>query len=145
VLANWEKLKAAEKQDRGTLGGMPKHLPALMYAFRLGEKAGNVGFDWPDAQGPRAKLDEELAELDAALASGDHAAQEHELGDVLFSVVNLARKRGLEPEQALARANARFATRFAHVEQQARAAGRAVGAHSAEELDGYWREAKRRG
>jgi tetrapyrrole methylase family protein/MazG family protein/ATP diphosphatase len=145
VLANWEKLKAAEKKDRGTLSGMPRHLPALMYAYRLGEKAGNVGFDWPDARGARAKLDEELAEFDAALERDDRAAQEHELGDVLFSAVNLARKRGLEPEQALKRANGRFEQRFAGVEERARSAGRALSDHSLAELDAYWDQAKKQG
>lgn len=143
VLANWEALKAAEKKDRGTLGGMPKGLPALLYAFRLGEKASNVGFDWPDASGPRNKLDEEIAELDAAMAAADPAAVEHELGDLLFSVVNLARKRGIDPEAALKKANGRFERRFTQVEQQARAAGRELRAHSPAELDAYWEQAKK--
>jgi tetrapyrrole methylase family protein/MazG family protein/ATP diphosphatase len=145
VLANWEKLKAAEKQGRGVLGGMPKGLPGLLYAFRLGEKASNVGFDWPDARGPREKIDEELAELDAAMASGDRDAMEHELGDVLFSVVNLARKRGIDPEAALRGANRRFETRFNAVEQRAKAEGRAIDSYTLDELDAFWREAKQGG
>lgn len=145
VLANWERLKAEEKQGRGTLGGMPKGLPALLYAYRLGEKASNVGFDWPDASGPREKLAEEIAELDAAIEAQDEAAIEHELGDVLFSVVNLARKRGIDPEHALKLANRRFAERFAEVERRASASGRSLKSHTIEELDALWNEAKRAG
>ncbi|HEX6243193.1 MAG TPA: nucleoside triphosphate pyrophosphohydrolase, partial [Polyangiales bacterium] len=96
VKARWETLKAAEKRDRGVLDGVPVAMPALLRAQRVSEKAAHLGLDWPDAEGPRRKLDEEVAELDAALASGDRAAAEHELGDVLFSVANLARKHGLD-------------------------------------------------
>jgi MazG family protein len=147
VLANWEKLKAAEKEKkgRGTLSGMPKGLPALLYAYRLGEKAGNVGFDWPDARGPRDKIQEELGELDAALASKDAAAAEHELGDLLFSVVNLARKQGIDPEHALRGANRRFQGRFDAVEARVRAQGRAVSDCTPEELDAHWNEVKKQG
>jgi tetrapyrrole methylase family protein/MazG family protein/ATP diphosphatase len=143
VLSNWEKLKAAEKKDRGALGGMPKSLPALLYARRLGEKAANVGFDWPDARGPREKITEEVAELDEALAAGDRAAAEHELGDVLFSVVNLARKEGIDPEAALTKANRRFEARFGAVEQRAKQAGRALDSYTLAELDAFWDEAKK--
>jgi MazG family protein len=143
VLANWERLKAAEKKDRGTLGGMPSGLAALRYALRLGEKASNVGFDWPDPSGPRAKIDEEVRELDAALASGDRDAAEHELGDVLFSVVNLARKHGFDPEDALRRANRRFESRFNAVEKRVKDAGRAMQDVPMEELDRMWNDAKR--
>src|SRR5262245_19579451 len=86
VLANWARLKAAEKAEKGKHGalhGIPRSAPALLRATRAGEKAGAVGFDWPDADGPRAKIEEELAELDEARRSGDRAALQHELGDVL--------------------------------------------------------------
>lgn len=142
VLANWEKLKAAEKSDRGILGGIPRSLPALLYAYRLGEKTSRVGFDWPDARGPRDKITEELSELDAAIEKGDREAIEHELGDVLFSVVNLARKLGVDPEAALHSSNRRFQTRFEAVERQARQSGRSVDSYSLEELDTFWNEAK---
>lgn len=144
IHANWEKLKAEEKKGRPTLGGMPRGLPALLYAFRLGEKAAYVGFDWPDAQGPRDKLDEETREFDAAVASGAREAIEHELGDLLFSVVNIARKHGLDPEEALRKANRRFETRFNDVEARAKASGRTMHEHTPEELDRLWREAKTR-
>jgi tetrapyrrole methylase family protein/MazG family protein/ATP diphosphatase len=142
VLSNWERLKAAEKKDRGTLGGMPKSLPALLYAFRLGEKASNVGFDWKDDRGPREKIDEELREVDEASASTDQGALEHEVGDLLFSIVNYARKRGVDPEAALKKANGRFERRFGHVEKAVRASGRAWREHSLDELDAYWEAAK---
>ncbi len=142
VIANWEKLKLAEKQGRGTLEGIPKGMPALLYALRMGDKASRVGFDWPDAAGPRARIDEELAEFDAAVKSGDREAMTDELGDVLFSVVNTARKHGLDPEDALARTNRRFASRFAHVEALAKEDGRPLDAHGEEELEAYWQRAK---
>lgn len=143
VLANWEKLKQAEKAGRGALDGIPRALPALLYALRMGDKAARVGFDWPDPSGPRAKVDEELGELDRAVASGDRDAMEHELGDLLFSVVNLARKLDLDPEGALTRTNQRFARRFRHVEARAREGGRALDQHTLEELDAFWNEAKK--
>ena len=99
-MANWAKIKAAEKAEkgkRGALDGIPKSAPALVRATRAGEKASAVGFDWPDAKGPRAKIDEELAELDAVIAAGDRAEMQKELGDVLLAVANLARKLGLDP------------------------------------------------
>ena len=94
VLANWEKIKLAEKKDRGALDGIPRALPALSYALRMGDKASRVGFDWPDPSGPRAKVDEELRELDEAVAAGDKERVTDELGDALFSLVSLARKLG---------------------------------------------------
>lgn len=143
VISNWEKLKLAEKKDRGTLDGIPKGLPALAQAHRMGEKAARVGFDWPDRDGPRAKVDEELRELDDAIAGGSRDAIADELGDVLFSLVNLARKLDIDPEEALMRTNRRFALRFRAVEARAKESGRALDAHTLEELDAFWREAKR--
>lgn len=143
VIANWEKIKLAEKQNRRVLDGVPKGLPALAFATRIGDKAARVGFDWPDAAGPRAKVDEELRELDEAMAAGDRERMTDELGDVLFSLVNLARKAGLDPEEALARTNRRFVKRFAGVEARAKADGRPLDAHSLAELDAYWNAAKR--
>jgi MazG family protein len=145
VLENWESIKAKERSGRGTLDGLPRSLSALRYAERAGQKAARVGFDWPDAAGPRAKIDEELSELDAARAEGDRDAIEHELGDVLFSVCNLARKLGMDPEDALRKANDRFSTRFRGVERRAREGGRALGECSIEELNAFWERAKREG
>ncbi len=146
VLANWAKLKAAEKAKKGkhgALDGIPKTAPARLRATRAGETAGAVGFDWPDAAGPRAKVDEELREFDEARAGGDRAEMQRELGDLLFATVNLARKLGLDAEQALRDATDRFASRFAHVEGTLAAAGRAVSDASAEEQDRLWNEAKK--
>jgi tetrapyrrole methylase family protein/MazG family protein/ATP diphosphatase len=116
VLANWERLKQAEKQHRGLLDGVPLALPSLLRAVRIGEKAARVGYDWPDFDGVRHKVDEELRELDAALAAGDAAEAERELGDVLFALASLARKRGLDPEAALRGTLDRFTHRVRRAE-----------------------------
>jgi tetrapyrrole methylase family protein/MazG family protein/ATP diphosphatase len=145
ALASWAKLKAEEKSrqgKKGALDGIPKSAPALLRASRAGEKAGAVGFDWPDATGPRRKIDEELGELDRALASGDKAQIESELGDVLFATVNLARKLGLDAESTLRAATERFARRFARLEETLAAQGKAVRDASPEEQDRLWEAAK---
>jgi MazG family protein len=146
VLANWAKLKAVEKAEKGkhgALDGIPRSAPALLRATRAGEKAGAVGFDWPDADGPRAKIDEELGELDEARQAGDRAHMQRELGDALFALVNLGRKLGLDAEQALRDATDRFATRFRHVEIALAAEGRAVSDANPEEQERLWQSAKR--
>jgi MazG family protein len=142
VLKRWETLKAAEKKDRGVLDGVPVAMPALLRAQRVSEKAAHLGLDWPNADGPRQKLDEEVAELDAALASGDRAASEHELGDVLFSVANLGRKHGLDAEAALRGTIDRFAARVRHVESAAREQSVDTKQLSLEQLDVMWLRAK---
>jgi MazG family protein len=142
VLANWEVIKAEEKRGRGVLEGVPKALPALLRALRVGEKASRVGFDWPDREGARAKLDEELRELDEALASTDRAAAERELGDVLFALVSVARKADLDPEAALRGTLDRFGQRVRAVETRVQERGQELSALSAEALDLLWQEAK---
>ena len=142
VLANWEVIKAEEKRGRGVLEGVPAALPALLRALRVGEKAARVGFDWPDAAGARAKLDEELGELDQALAEGDRDAAERELGDVLFALVSVARKADLDPEAALRGTLARFAQRVRRVESRVANAGQTLAAQTPEQLDRLWNEAK---
>lgn len=140
VVQNWEAIKAREKAGRGALDGVPESLPALLRAQRVGEKAARVGFDWPDYAGAREKLDEELAELDLAVASGDSVAAGEELGDVLFSLVNMARKQGLDAEGALRMTLQRFTRRVRAVE---RALGeRAASELPPEELDALWERAK---
>ena len=117
VLVNWEAIKKTEKTERKhVLDGVTQGLPALLRAYKLQSKAAKVGFDWPDVKGVWDKVQEELAELQEALASGDRAAAENELGDVLFALVNYARHQKIEPEVALNGTNNRFAKRFAHVE-----------------------------
>lgn len=140
----WEEQKRREKQERGeassTLAGIPVALPALLRALRIGEKAASVGFDWPSAEGPREKLDEELRELDEAMQSGDRAAMAAELGDLLFSACNLARKLSLDPEAALRGTVDRFARRFAFVEQEL---GPDLKGQPLEVLEASWQRAKR--
>jgi len=148
VLANWERIKASEKKDRGVLAGVPRSLPALNRAQRIGEKVHRVGFDWEDARGSRAKVTEELDELDRAIESGDAAAVEEEMGDVLFALVNLSRHVKVDAEGALRRTIDKFTKRFAHVEERVKEK------HGGwpepgkpnlalEVLDQYWDEAKR--
>jgi MazG family protein len=147
VLQNWERIKAAEKKDRPLLGSVPKSLPALTRAQRVGEKVERVGFDWPDARGSRAKVAEELGELDRAVLEGDKARVEEELGDVLFALVNLARHVDIDAEGALRGTIEKFQRRFAHVEGRVKElhGGWPAGASEKlplEELDRYWEEAK---
>src|SRR5512136_1471355 len=131
VLKQWAALKREEKRKKGgslsALEGVPRELPALARADRLTEKASRVGFDWPDAAGARAKVAEELGELDEAIASGNRAHVEDELGDVLFALANLARKLGIPPEEALRGALGRFVSRFEHVEGELARRGVPVG------------------
>ena len=146
VLRNWEKIKAGEKEDRGLLESVPRSLPGLARAQRVGEK---VGFDWPDASGSRAKVGEEIAELDRAMKRSDARRVDEEMGDVLFALVNLARHAGVDAEAALRRTTDKFEKRFAHVEARVKerhggwpAAGSAK--LGLEELDRYWEEAKKK-
>ncbi|MEZ5990169.1 MAG: nucleoside triphosphate pyrophosphohydrolase [Planctomycetota bacterium] len=147
ALAQWEAVKqqerstAPEDADRSVLAGVPRALPALLRAWRVGQKAAGVGFDWPDAEGPLAKIDEELAELRAELdddgAAGDRA--EAELGDLLFAVVNLARHLGVDPETSLRRTCERFERRFRRVEAELGDGLREAGL---DEMERAWERAK---
>jgi uncharacterized protein YabN with tetrapyrrole methylase and pyrophosphatase domain len=130
--------------DERVLDGVTRALPALSRAVKLGRRAARVGFDWPDSAGPRTKIDEELAELDEAAASGERARVVHEVGDLLFAVANLCRHLDVDPEQCARAANRRFETRFAHVERRVGGSGRGWAEHSLEDLDAYWAEAKER-
>jgi MazG family protein len=146
VLKQWAALKRREKAAKGggrsVLEGVPREMPALARAERLTEKASRVGFDWPDAEGARAKLREELAELDAAIESGDRGEIEHEIGDALFALCNVARKLGLPPEEALRGSVRRFIDRFEHVERGLERAGIPHGEATLEQMDDLWEEAK---
>ena len=146
---SWEKVKAVEKAQRGrprksVIEGVPKAAPALMRAERVTDKAAAVGFDWPDREGVRAKVDEELGELDEAVASGDLAHIQAEVGDLLFSVVNLARWVGVHPEDALRETIERFTRRFQDLEGRLTDEGRSPADADLEELDRLWDEAKAR-
>lgn len=144
VLARWEKDKAAEHEGkgapRGALDGVPRAMPALLRAVRIGEKAARAGYDWPDASGARAKIDEELAELDRAATP---ERREEELGDVLFAIASFSRKSGLDPEAALRRALDRFTDRFQICERIAREESKPLAERTAAELDALWQRAKR--
>ena len=144
VLVNWEKLKREEKRGRGLFDGLPAELPGLLRAARMGEKAGRVGFDWSDADAVRAKVVEELAEVDAAVAADDPAAIERELGDLLFAVAQWSRHLGRAPEEALRAACARFGARFTELSALVRESGREIAECDAEELEQLWQQVKSR-
>jgi MazG family protein len=142
----WESHKARERSATGTdasvLDDVPLTFPALMRAAKLGKRAARVGFDWPDWRGARAKVDEELAELDQAQGLGPERVSA-EIGDLLFAVVNLARHLEVDPEAALRSSNARFSRRFRHVEEQVRRQGRSLQELDLEALDALWNAAKK--
>src|SRR5437867_4383624 len=148
--AGWELVKRREPRaggKRGTLSGLPPTLPPLLMAFRLQERAAGVGFDWPDAKGPLEKVKEEVAEVEREMrdaGSGMRDALRDEVGDLLFAVVNLARKLEIDPRAALERANDKFTRRFEQVERLAEERGLEIGRASLEELDELWEEVKRR-
>lgn len=142
AINSWEAIKAKEKKERGALSGVPVALPGLLRAVRIGEKASAVGYDWPDAGGPRAKIDEELRELDEAAQNRDAEALEHELGDLLFALATYARKQGLDPEAALRASLNRFSSRFRHCELAAKAEGKDLRDYDEDELDRMWERAK---
>ena len=147
VLQNWARIKAEERRRKhgregSVLDGVPSAAPALLRAERLTEKASRIGFDWPDLAGVRDKLAEEIEELDRAIASRDARAIEHELGDVLFSLANLARFTATPAEDALRAANARFTRRFHAVEEGLRARGVPFGTATLAQMEALWQEAK---
>ena len=151
VVKSWEAIKAGEKQkqDRqSALDGVPRQLPPLQKAEKIQKKARKVGFEWPDYRGPWEKLQEELGELSRELvekeARRNQAKVEEEFGDVLFSLVNLARHLKVDPALALERTNQKFARRFREVETLAAAEGRELKGLSLEEMDAYWERAKKR-
>ena len=145
VVEQWERIKARERQASGerehVLSGLPRSMPALLRAHKIGARVSAVGFDWPDATGVLDKIDEDVRELRASRSEG-HTRTEEELGDVLFSVANLARRLNIEPEAALARANDRFTRRFDAVEARLAADGRSVHDASPAELESAWTAVK---
>ncbi len=145
--AGWELVKRREPRGggkRGTLAGLPPTLPPLLMAYRLQERAAGIGFDWPDANGPMAKVKEEIGEVEREARNRNRQAIEEEVGDLLFAAVNLARKLGIEPGQALERSNAKFTQRFEKVETLAEERGLEMGRASLEELDKLWDEVKQK-
>jgi MazG family protein len=151
VLRNWEAMKHAERAAKGQaaaedsmLDSVSSRLPGTMEAFQITTKVSRVGFDWPDAAGVFAKLDEEVAELKQAAAGSDPGAVNDEVGDLLFVAVNLARVLGADPESALKAANRKFRRRFRHIEERLRADGRSPAESNLAEMDRLWDEAKAR-
>lgn len=143
---NWERIKTKEKgaERKSALAGIPPHLPALMKAQKLTEKAARVGFDWEHVDQVFAKVLEELHELEETMAERDQARMEAELGDLLFAIVNLGRFLSLNPEQALGKTISRFTQRFAYVEEALHGGGRQMKDATLEEMDLLWEEAKRK-
>lgn len=142
VRRGWERRKQKASGGADPLGTIPVSLPALASAYRMTSRAADLGFDWERDADVAAKIEEELAEWRVAASKGDSAAEEHEIGDLLFSIVNLARRRGVDPESSLRKTQARFRRRFARVADRARKSGREVGDVSAAELDLFWEAAK---
>lgn len=145
VLRNWEEIKRAEPgyEDRqSALDGVPESLPALMRAAKLSKKAAKTGFDWPDAASIVEKLKEETRELEQAIDRGDEGEIRDEIGDLLFTVVNIARFKQIDPEEALRHMLGRFTRRFTRIEERARETGRDIHEMTLEEMDSVWDEAK---
>ena len=145
VLVNWEKLKSEERkaENKSVLSGVPASLPALLKASRLTEKAARVGFDWRRTEDVFGKLDEEMDELREAVASGDKGRIHDEIGDLLFTIANIARKVEVNAEEALQSTNRKFLRRFESMEKQVHTRGQNLDQLELEEMDRLWDEAKR--
>jgi len=147
VLTQWEQIKAAEQKDRGApkriLSGVPRTLPALLRAYEIGTRVAAVGFDWPEPEGVIDTIEEEVRELREALAESPKRAAE-ELGDLLFSIANLARKLNLEPEAALRTANEKFTARFDAVEADLERRGTSVHRATTDDMEAAWQRVKAR-
>lgn len=150
VLRNWEALKRAERQEKGhedasILDGVSASLPGVLEAYQISVKAARVGFEWPDVDGVLAKLDEEVAELEAAVrAKAGPGPVCEEIGDLFFAAVNVARLLGEDPESCLKAANRKFRSRFRHVEERLKAQGRTPAESTLDEMEALWQEAKAR-
>jgi len=147
VVKNWERIKADERKEKGlekrsAIGGVPDGLPALVRAERLTEKAGAVGFDWPDVKSVMAKVYEELHELENALESGNRNELESELGDLLFALANLGRHVKVHPEEALRATLRKFTARFGYIEEKLAERGKTPRESDLAEMDALWNEAK---
>lgn len=144
VLVNWEKLKSDERkaENKSVLSGVPRSMPALLKASRLTEKAARVGFDWRRTEDVFDKLDEEMGELREAVASGDPAKIEDEIGDLLFTIANIARKVNVNAEEALQSTNRKFMSRFESMESRVHDRGQNLDQLALEEMDTLWDEAK---
>lgn len=142
VKANWEAIKLKEKGTKSVLQGVPRGLPAMVKAIRIGDKARGAGFDWDQPQDVWDKIKEELGEFEEAHKSGNEVDMESELGDVLFSLINFARLIKLDPELALERTNKKFIFRFTHMESKAKEMGKSLNDMNLDEMEALWVEAK---
>ena len=143
VSQNWEQIKLKEKDgNQSVLGGVPEALPSLIKAYRIQDKARNVGFDWEKKEDVWGKVREELGELQAELARGDKEKSTDEFGDFLFSVINAGRLYHINPDNALERTNRKFIRRFNYVEQHSIRQGRSLKDMTLGEMDALWNEAK---
>ena len=143
VLKNWEELKLKEKGGNKTvLSGVPSTLPSLIKAFRVQEKTANVGFDWDSPKDVWNKVKEEIAEVESEIDKGNTTDIEKEFGDLLFSIVNVARKYGVNPDNALERTNQKFISRFNYVETKSQEQGKRLKEMTLSEMDILWNEAK---
>lgn len=146
IKQSWEQIKKEERQQKGQqqmMADVPRALPAVPRAWKLQKRAASVGFDWQQVSGVYDKVQEEIAELQEAAATDNPSAVEEELGDLLFSVINLARHLKVEPETALRRANNKFEQRFQHLEALADDSGQSLSEQSVETLEQWWQQAKR--
>lgn len=149
VMQNWEQLKLKEKhKKKGVLGGVPRSLPAMVKAFRIGEKAASAGFDWEKKEDVWAKVKEEIGEVQqemdrAGSASFDREKLQEEFGDLFFAMVNAARLYHVDPELALEHSNKKFIRRFGYIEDRAQAEGKPLGSMTLDEMEALWQEAKK--
>ncbi len=144
VCENWEQLKLKEKGgNKRVLAGVPSTLPSLIKAYRIQDKARNVGFDWPEREQVWQKVEEEISEFKAEVADMNADKAEEELGDVLFSLINAARLYHINPDNALERANRKFIQRFNYIEDRILQAGKTLKETPLEEMDKLWEEAKK--
>lgn len=142
VRDQWERIKVDSGEKKSVLGGIPASMPALVMAFRIGEKAGGVGFDWKNPQDVVAKIEEELKELREALQTKNQDAIEDEIGDLLFAIASLSRKKDIDPERALKRALQKFTVRFEKLEHSVKKSGKRFNDFSLDELEKIWQENK---
>lgn len=143
VMHNWEQLKLKEKKaKRGVLSGVPRSLPAMVKAYRIGEKAASAGFDWEHREDVWEKVKEEIGEVEKEIAAADRDRMESEFGDLFFALINAARLYGIDPEMALERTNKTFIRRFNHIEERAAEAGMPLKDLPLNQMENWWQEAK---
>lgn len=142
VRDQWEKIKVESGEKSSVISGIPRSAPALVKAFRFGEKAGGVGFDWASAADVLEKVNEEIGEITSELKSNSPSGLESEIGDLLFAVSSLARKLEINPEQALNKTLDKFADRFRYIEKKVKQSGKSFDDFSLDELEAWWQEAK---